>query len=97
MKNIKASDLEIIKVKKIKNKKWKPKFLGMKKKDIFKIEYVAVEGFEEFILGRDNDGNEVYSENSYGNWWKKDGKDIIRFVKGTYYLNKKEAVLKTKK
>ena len=73
MKNIKASDLEIIKVK---EEEWKPKFLGMKKKDIFKIEY-----YSNCIYGYNKDGNEVYYEDSDGSWWKseyKDGNEVYR-------------------
>jgi len=109
MKKIKASDLKIIKKEVEKEVEWKPKFLGMKKKDIHRIK----KGHER-IHGYDKDGNEVYYENSYGdwnkkeykdgyevyyensnrNWWKKDGDNTIEFINNKYYLNGEEAELK---
>ena len=45
--------------------KYKPKFIGINKKDIFRIEY-----FDYWINGYDKNNNEIYHETSL-NYWRK--------------------------
>ena len=67
MKNIKAKDLRVIEKNKV--EEWQPKFLGMKKEDIFSVQ----EGWEH-IKGYDKGDNEIYYENSEGHWRKSEYK-----------------------
>jgi len=84
MKDIKVSDLEVIK----KPNKFVPQFLWMKESDIHKIKY-----YDGYIYWYDKEWNEVYLENSDWFWKKREGEDTIVFRNWKYYLNWEEAIL----
>jgi len=90
MKNIKVSDLKLVKkvIKPKKVKIWKPLFLGMKEKDIYRIDKTS----NNYVFGYNKKGEEVYFENSDGYWSKREYKygEEISYEDSDGYWHKRE-------
>jgi len=93
MRDARLKDFKIKKVEKVvevKKKKFKPLFLGMKKKDMHRIVYNRD---RTGIIGRDERWNRIYEEYEHKNWtlWKYNKNNKV-----TYSKDSKWRVVKNK-
>ena len=111
MKTIWLKDLEVVEevIEEVVETKREPLFLGMKKKDIHRIEYydsciywynknwleVYCENSSKYWRKKEyKDWLKVYFENSYGDWRKTEDWKLIDYREWKYTIDWKEARLK---